>query len=164
MPPDLLPTDVNVDRTTALFFDASCLIAAAGSPTGGSGFLLSLCARRLLRAVTSHMVLLEAERNIQAKQGPRALGRYHALLLDVPFTIVAVPAVSPNTGWVQQVNAKDAYVVAAMLAGRTRYLVTLDLRLIDEVNRAELPALALTPGTFIKQWLPLHTDFPSLRE
>ncbi|MBI2942103.1 MAG: hypothetical protein HYY04_16860 [Chloroflexi bacterium] len=33
---------MTIDLTTILFFDASCLIAAAGSPTGGSGFLLSL--------------------------------------------------------------------------------------------------------------------------
>lgn len=54
---------MNIDRNTLLFFDASCLIAAAGSPTGGSGFLLALCARGLLRAACSQPVLVEAERN-----------------------------------------------------------------------------------------------------
>ena len=38
-----------IDHQTLLFFDASWLIAAAGSPTGGSGFLLARCARHLLR-------------------------------------------------------------------------------------------------------------------
>ena len=56
---------MTVDHKTLLFFDASCLIAAAGSPAGGSSLLFSLCARRLLRGVVSQAVLLEAEGNIQ---------------------------------------------------------------------------------------------------
>jgi hypothetical protein len=42
---------MTIDQTTPIFFDASCLIAAAGSPTGGSGFLLSLCEKGHLQAV-----------------------------------------------------------------------------------------------------------------
>jgi hypothetical protein len=59
---------------TLLFFDASCLIVA-GSPTGGAGFLLLLCAHRLLRGTVSQVVLLEAERNIAAKLSPQMLNR-----------------------------------------------------------------------------------------
>jgi hypothetical protein len=49
-----------IDRHTLLFLDASPLIAAAGSPAGGPGFLLSLCARGYLKAAVSQPVLLEA--------------------------------------------------------------------------------------------------------
>jgi predicted nucleic acid-binding protein len=55
-----------IDSNTLLFFDSSCLIAAAGSPTGGSGFLLSLCGRQFLKVAISQAVLLEAQRNIHA--------------------------------------------------------------------------------------------------
>jgi predicted nucleic acid-binding protein len=153
---------MKVDRTTALFFDASCLIAAAGSPTGGSGFLLSLCARRLLRPVVSQFVLLEAERNIQEKRGPLVLRAYHALLISVPFTVAPVPTI-PAATWRQVVNAKDLHVVAAVLASEAPYLLTLDQNLIAEIDRADLPFQALTPGAFIKDALIHHPEYDTAR-
>lgn len=154
---------MKVDRTTALFFDASCLIAAAGSPTGGSGFLLSLCARRLLRPVVSQFVLLEAERNIQEKRGSLVLRTYHALLISVPFTVAPVPTVPPAAAWRQVVNAKDQHVVAAVLASEAPYLLTLDQNLVAEIDRADLPFQALTPGAFIKDVLIHHPEYDAAR-
>jgi hypothetical protein len=80
-----------IDRNTLVFFDASCLIAATGSPSGGSGFLLSLCARGFLKAAVSQPVLLEAQNNIQAKLGEEAIQRYQNLLAIVPFSLAALP-------------------------------------------------------------------------
>lgn len=88
---------MRIDRDTLVFFDASCLVAAAGSPTGGSGFLLSLCARRLLRGAISHMVLLEAEHSIQAKLSPLVLSHFHELLQVVPLVVTPVPPRSSET-------------------------------------------------------------------
>jgi hypothetical protein len=68
---------VNIDADTHVFFDASCLIAAAGNPTGGFGFLLSLCARGLFKAAISQPVLFEAQRNIQTKLGDEASTSYY---------------------------------------------------------------------------------------
>jgi hypothetical protein len=62
---------MTIDRNTLLFFDSTCLIAAAGSPSGGSGFLLSLCARGFLKTAVSQPVLLEAQRNIQENLGTK---------------------------------------------------------------------------------------------
>ena len=104
-----------IDNTTLLFFDASCLIAAAGSSTGGSGFLLSLCARSLLRGAVSQAVLLEADRNIRTKLNLSALNAYHDLLQVVPFTLAPVPRIPAEVAWLQMVNAKDTPVVAAAL-------------------------------------------------
>lgn len=154
---------MRVDRTTSLFFDASCLIAAAGSTTGGSGFLLSLCSRGLLRAVVSHIVLLEAERNIQEKRGQRVLHTYHILLRKVPFTVVAVPPIPVDAQWQAYVNPKDAHVIGVALGAQTPYLLTLDLNLIEEIGNAGEPIYALTPGTFIKEILVHHADYDSLR-
>jgi hypothetical protein len=54
-----------IDRDTLLFFDASCLLAAAGSSTGGSAFLLSVCIRGFLKAA----VVSEAPFLITLDQG-----------------------------------------------------------------------------------------------
>jgi len=48
---------MSLTRDSLLFFDATCLIAAAGSPTGGSGFLLSVCLAGFLKAGSSPSVL-----------------------------------------------------------------------------------------------------------
>lgn len=154
---------MTIDRSTLAFFDASCLIAATGSPQGGSGFLMSLCARGLLNGAVSHVVLLEAEHNIAAKMGPRALERFHQLLMDVPLALASLPAIPPEAAWQQYVNAKDAHVVAASLAIEAPYLLTLDQGLIVQVTNASLPIQALTPGDFIRGVLPHHLDYPNLR-
>ena len=149
-----------IDRSTLLFFDASCLIAAAGSPTGGSGFLLSLCARKFLRGVVSQAVLLEAERNVQAKLGEDALRQYHALLRLVPLRLVAVPQLSSEAPWRTIVNGKDAHVMTAALAAGAPFLLTLDKKLAEQVNQSGLLVQALSPGDFIRTILPTHTDYP----
>ena len=92
---------MTVDRSTQLFFDASCLIAAVGSPSGGSSLLLSLCAQGLLRGVVSHPVILEAERNIAAKLGVDALNAFRRLVLLTPLDIVAVPEEADRQGYRQ---------------------------------------------------------------
>ncbi len=61
---------MSVDRNTIIFFDASCLVAASGSPTGGSGFLLTVCAKGFVKAAVSQQVLLEAQRNVTEQLHP----------------------------------------------------------------------------------------------
>jgi len=152
-----------VDRTTRLFFDASCLIAAAGSPTGVSGFLLSLCVRRLLRGTVSQAVLLEAERNILSKLRPQALDTYHNLLQTVHLNMAPIPPVPLESAWLQEVNAKDVHVVASTLAAKATFVLTLDRTLAIEINRTALPIEALTPADFIRNVLPGHVNYPTLR-
>lgn len=152
-----------VDHRTLLFFDASCLIAAAGSPTGGSGLLLSLCVRRLLRGAVSQAVLLEVEGNIQTKFRPQVLSAYHNLLQTAHLSMAPIPQVPPTSTWLQEVNAKDVHVVAAALAAKAPYVLTLDRKLATEISRAALPIEALSPGDFIRNVLPLHVNYPPLR-
>ena len=147
---------MTINRTTQLFFDASCLIAAAGSPTGGSGFLLSLCGKGYLQAVISTYVLAEAARNIQGRMKSTAWTNYQVLLTSVPFIMASVPNPLPL---LPPVNAKDIHVIAA--AVDCAYLVTLDKGLVAEANQAILSFPAVLPGDFIKTVLPTHTDFPN---
>jgi predicted nucleic acid-binding protein len=151
---------MNIDRNTSLFFDASCLIAAAGSPSGGSGFLLSLCARRTLKGVVSRPVLLEAQRNIQAKLGNEAINTFYRLLVVVPFTLAPIPTKSDLEKFENIVSAKDAHVVAVAVAINAPFLITLDKRLALQVNQAILTVKGLSPGEFIKVVLPNHPDYP----
>jgi predicted nucleic acid-binding protein len=154
---------MTIDQSTLLFFDASCLIAAAGSPLGGSGFLLSLCAHELLTGTVSQIVLLEAEHNIQTKLSTQVLGQYHDLLQMIPLSVAPVPSLAFEEPWAEIINPKDLHVIAAALAVGADYLLTLDQKLIAEVNHADLSLRALTPGDFIRTILPTHAEYPRIR-
>jgi predicted nucleic acid-binding protein len=154
---------MNIDRNTLLFFDSSCLIAAAGSPFGGSGFLLLLCSKGFLKAVVSQFVLLEAQRNIQLKLGDDAMNRFDNFLAIVPFSLAGLPDQVELSHLEKLINEKDVHVVAATLEVRPPFLLTLDKGFILEVNRAILGIQAMSPGDFIKSILPRHANYPSAR-
>jgi predicted nucleic acid-binding protein len=153
---------MTISRNSLLFFDATCLIAAAGSPSGGSGFLLSVCQAGFLEACSSPSVLVEAERNIRAKLPPATLATYHLQIASTPLVLVS----TPPRHIIQQHDAafgKDAHVVASALAAQASYLLTLDRPLIQKLERTSLAINALTPGDFIQRELPGHPDFTSIR-
>jgi predicted nucleic acid-binding protein len=154
---------MSIDRNTLLFFDASRLIAAAGSPTGGSGFLLAVCARGLLRAACSQPVLVEAERNVVAKMKSEALSNYHRILASTPFVIAPVPSEEERRFLKGVVEEKDEHVLAAALAVEAPFLIALDHGLMAGVNEVELDIRALSPGGFIKTIIPSHVDYPKVR-
>lgn len=151
---------MKINRATLLFFDSSCLIAAAGSPTGGSSFLLHLCALELLKGVVSQAVLLEAERNIIGKFPPAVLTAYDKLLTRTPLTIASLPTVSERRRYRGLVNKKDEHVITSAIAAGARYLLTLDKSLIKQVKQTKLLIQALSPAEFIKTILPRHADYP----
>jgi predicted nucleic acid-binding protein len=152
---------MTIDRNTLVFFDSSCLIAAAGSPSGGSGFLLSLYARNIIKAAVSQSVLLEAQRNVQSKLGEESIRRYFNLLAVVPFALASLPEREELKRLMNLINRKDIHVIAAALEIRAPYLLALDKGLVLEINRANLGIQALSPGDFIKTILPTHADHPS---
>jgi predicted nucleic acid-binding protein len=152
-----------LDDTTPLFFDASCLVAASGSPNGGSGFLLLVCRQRQLTVVVSQPVLLEAERNVVQNMGNERLLTFEHLLATTPFRIAPPPDPDQVEICVDLVGQKDAHVLAAALEARAPYLITLDQPLARRVNAASCGVAALSPGAFINTILPSHPDFPSIR-
>ena len=154
---------MRIDRNTLLFFDASCLIAAAGSPSGGSGLLLSICARGLLKASVSQPVLLEAERNILQKCSIDVFDTYYRLIMLTPFVLISIPPRSNRQPYSPIVGEKDEHVLAAAIVAGSPFLLTLDKGLERRVNQADLPIQALPPGEFIKTMLPKHVDYPLIR-
>jgi predicted nucleic acid-binding protein len=153
-----------IDQTTVLFFDSSCLIAAAGSPTGGSSLLLAICARGFLKGAVSHAVLAEAEGNILSNLQPAALTRYRQEILRIPLVVAPVPSPSERETAAPITGEKDAHVLASAVHVNADYLITLDKRLISQITREEeLPVHALSPGEFITTTLRTHPAYPSLR-
>ena len=136
-----------------LFLDASVWIAASGSPTGASALILALCGRGLARAVTSRLVLLESERNIQAKLGDDALARFYKSIADLPMEIPDAPTPQEIHAHEETMHPKDAHVLASAIKGDAEYLLTLDRKhfLAPSVRRTKLPFAILTPGDYLRR-------------
>jgi predicted nucleic acid-binding protein len=152
-----------IDQTTLLFFDSSCLIAAAGSPTGGSSLLLAICARGFLRGAVSHAVLAEAEGNILTNLKPPALTRYRREILAIPYVFAPVPSAPERETVAPITGEKDAHVAASAVSVGAHFLLSLDKRLARRINESELSIRALSPGEFITTKLPTHPAYRSIR-
>ena len=155
---------MTINETTLLFFDSSCLVAAAGSPTGGSSLLLAICARGFLKGAVSQPVLAEAEGNILSNLPPPALTRYHREILPIPLVLAPVPSSTDRETVTPITGEKDAHVLAAALGAGARFLLTLDKWLLARITEApEVAIHVLTPGEFITTRLPAHPAYRSLR-
>ena len=151
---------MTIDPNTLLFFDATCLIAASGSPSGGSGFLLSLCARGYLKPAISQPVLLEAQRIIQDKLGDEAFQRFYTFLAVIPFALASLPEKGELKRLEELINRKDMHVVAAAMEVHAPFLISLDKGRVLEINQVKLAIQALTPGDFIINVFPQHVNYP----
>jgi predicted nucleic acid-binding protein len=144
-----------VNPAPHLFLDASVFIAAAGSMTGGSSLVLEICRHGKAKAKTSHLVLLEAERNIQAKLGSNALLRFYQEIVSIDTEVVKTPTQREISSQKRIIHPKDAHVLAAALKGNVNFLLTLDRKhfLSPKVTQARLPFQIMTPSDFLKLWV-----------
>lgn len=136
-----------------LFIDANVFIAAAGSDTGASALVLALCRHGYAKAVTSRLVLLEADRNIRGKLGEDVLLRFYQEIAGLDLDLVE--AATPEEIAVQSriIDHKDAHVLAAALKGGVEVLLTLDRKhfLSPSVLQADLPFQIMTPADFLRR-------------
>jgi predicted nucleic acid-binding protein len=147
---------MGIDASTLVFFDASCLITAAASPSGGAGYVWSLCERGFLRAAVSQAVLTETRTNLSRKFPPSALDMHDLQQSRVPLVIAAVPLGDSAPRRYPMINQKDEHVLIAALVVRADFVLTYDQPLAVELNATNLSIRAYAPGEFIKAVLPSH--------
>ncbi|MBM2812310.1 MAG: hypothetical protein HW416_3069 [Chloroflexi bacterium] len=137
-----------------VFFDASVLLAAAGSPEGGSTAAIALLANSdQYEPVVSAEVLQEALGNLRLKFKEAAVIRFYQLLgqlrpvLAGPGPTLSVVDLPPSLA------AKDHHVVRSCLTSGASICLTLDRRhfLGDDIRRwgIEHNLRLLTPVEFL---------------
>ena len=151
-----------MNRDTRVFFDASVLVSAAYSLKGGSSRVIRLCELGGLAAVTSILVLNEAERNLREDFPSESLQRLNSFLQTAPWIVLDLPSAQAVAECQRLIDADDAHVLASALAGQVSYLLTLDRKhfFTNRLSQAHLPFVICTPGEFIQQYLPQHEDYP----
>ena len=135
------------------FLDASVLVAASRSPSGGSALVMEVCQGRRFRAALSARVLLEARVNIAEKFGEAELVRFYQQVAALDPEMVPPPPLERLARCASIVGSKDAHVLAAALECGAGYLLTLDRRhlITPTVQSAGLPVSVVMPGDFIKE-------------
>jgi len=147
-----------------VFLDANVYFAGSASPTGGSALILQLILNGRIEVTASRLVLREAERNLRRKRPPKDLKAFHQFLKHAKLRVIRTP---PETAWKPYegvIHPKDVPVLAAAVASKATYLITLDRRhFLTKAVTEKVPDLAiLTPGDFLRELVqqvaPEHKD------
>jgi len=136
-----------------VFLDANVYFAGSASPTGGSALILQLILKGRIEATASRLVLREAERNLRRKRPPKDLKAFHQFLKHAKLRVIRTP---PETVWKRYdsvIHPKDVPVLAAAVASKAAYLITLDRRhFLTKTVIEKVPELTiLTPGDFLRE-------------
>jgi len=136
-----------------VFLDANVYFAGSASPAGGSALVLQLILKGRIEATASRLVLREAERNLRHKRPPKDLKAFHQFLKHAKLRVVPTP---PETAWKPYedfIHPKDVPVLAAAVASKAAYLITLDRRhFLTKTVIERVPELTiLTPGDFLRE-------------
>jgi predicted nucleic acid-binding protein len=136
-----------------VFLDASCWVAAAGSPTGGSSRILELAQAGRIRIVTTRAVLWEAIRSTAENLGDEALRRLYRLLADVDPERVDDPSAEEERCWEELTDAEDLHVLAGAHKAAADVLVSLDRKhILTERVRAGFSILVQDTRQFLTQF------------
>jgi predicted nucleic acid-binding protein len=136
-----------------VFLDGSVLVAAAGSPSGGSALVIEICRGQRFAAICSQRVLLEAQINIRSKLPTEAMVRFYQLLAALSPMLIPPTTAEDEARYTAWIAAKDAHVIAAAVHGGTDFLLSLDRKHLvnDRMRSAGLLFQVLTPDEFIQQ-------------
>ncbi len=141
-----------------VFLDANVFFAAAGSPTGGSAFVLELAKKKKIRAISGAHALAEAERNLKKKLDEKALDRHYQNLLEAKPIIQDIDRVPLGvaTALEQLLPRKDVPILLGAMLSDANFLITLDRKdFLDNkrLKEDELSFLIITPGVFLQKYL-----------
>ena len=156
---------MRITHSTALFFDASVLVAGSHSPEGGSALLLDACRLGAFTAHVTSLVILEALHALERDFPSRSLARFHEVLVGVSWKLLSVPPEEKLQEHAALIHPHDLHVLASAVEGHSDFLLTLDRKHIlaaaEAVQDANLAIRILTPGDFIRKHYPLHEEYPS---
>ena len=79
---------MRITRSTALFFDASVLVAGSHSSEGGSALVLDACRLGAFTAYVTSLVILEALHTLERSFPKASLARFHEYLVAVSWKTV----------------------------------------------------------------------------
>ena len=144
-----------MNARTVIVLDASMLVAAAGSPVGGSAIVLQgLSGSNRYQAALSQRIVNEAVGNVWTKLGEAAAVRLQAMLRALHPLMIELRAIDLSD-LPPSVAAKDHHVIDCCLSANASICLTLDRRhlLTTEIREWGVGRglRFLTPGEFLAE-------------
>lgn len=136
-----------------VFFDASIIIAALLSPTGGSSQLFRFIAVGLIKGITSQTVIeevLEVDKPQKIKKSKEEIEQFIAASGLLVRKNITLQEIAP---YENMVDREDAHLVAGANLTKCTYLVTLDKKHLLRLDIQEkfLPLLIVSPQRFTRR-------------
>ena len=136
-----------------VFFDASVIIAALLSPSGGSSQLLKYIKLSKIMGITSQTVIeeiLEEDKFIRIKKSQREIEQLVADSRLIVRKSITKGEIAPYQGLA---DIEDAHLIAGAKLTRCRYLVTLDKKhlLRPDIQKKFLPLKIVSPGQLLEE-------------
>lgn len=136
-----------------VFLDATCWMAAAIKPTGGSARILQLARTGRLVLVSTQRVLQEVQRNLARDYGGEELERFNRDLMDADVEVVEEVTAEEEARWQDLTVEKDRHVLAGALKGRADVLVSLDKKhILTERVTTGFPVPVRSTQGFFEEW------------
>lgn len=136
-----------------IFLDASVIIAAFLSKTGGSAKIFKLGDQGKTKLVTSESVIEETEANL--KKIGKTRQQLIRLITTFPLLIRQKVTVKDIEPYQKLVVKKDAHVVAGAVLTGCRYLISLDKKhlLHPKIKNKFKPLKIISPKEFLELYI-----------
>ena len=133
-----------------VFLDTSALIAGIASSKGAAREVLRLAEIGLIEIFVSRQVIVEADRNMEAKL-PEMLNEYRAFIENLSPVLVDDPHPREIRKYLSIINSDDAPILAAAVSSGVNYLVTWDTKhFIKKKIQLDSDLKIVTPGEFLR--------------
>jgi predicted nucleic acid-binding protein len=135
-----------------VFLDTSALIAGIASSTGAAREILRLAELELIELVMSRQVIVEADRNIEAKL-PALLAGYRAFIELLAPVLVDDPSPKDIKKYPGLIDPDDAPILTAAELSGVDFLVTWDKKHFLKTGVETGTGLKIiSPGEFLKHF------------
>jgi putative PIN family toxin of toxin-antitoxin system len=139
---------------TKVFIDASVVIAAVLSDSGGSALIFKLAKKKYVDIILTERVVQEAHNSLNKKYGSESVLNLFNLLTEFKSNIKSSPKDNECLKYQELImDEKDCHILAGADKYQTKYLLTLDKKhfFTAKLQAANLPFLILTPGDFLQE-------------
>ena len=141
-----------------VYFDASVIIAALLSPTGGSALLLEYAKRGKISVITSQTAIDEIlDKTDKLNKSIRQINYFIAESGLIIRESITQKEIEP---YKNQVDIKDAHLIAGANLTRSTYLVTLDKKhlLREDIQNKFLPLRIVSPKELLPKVLIISNN------
>lgn len=125
-----------------ILLDASVILAALGSKTGGSMVVLKLAKEEKLQAVVSATIIEEVMRN--ATKTNSSAADVDRLIVSHKLKVVSAPAPENVDKYIGQTGQKDAHAIASAIESKADLVITLDKKHLLS-GKLKLKSLKIIP-------------------